>query len=117
MDELMTSEFIIIAYVLLSVVVAFQGSDKECGWIIALLVSVLLTPAIGMFVVLSSKNKKTADFEKAIIRYLEKTNKEAMQPVPTLNQALEIKRLDSELDSGQITMAEYSKKKAGILQS
>ena len=49
----------IFAWIILSVIVAFLGKDRSCGFLGALLLSLLFSPIIGILIVIASKRKKT----------------------------------------------------------
>ena len=49
----------IFAWIILSVIVAFLGKDRSCGFLGALLLSLLFRPIIGILIVIASKRKKT----------------------------------------------------------
>lgn len=66
----------LVIYFMFCVIVAVQGADRRCGWLLSGLVALIFTPIAGMFVVLTSKDSKTHAFEEELLQYLRKLQKE-----------------------------------------
>lgn len=59
--------YIIILWVIFCFVAAFVGADRKIGFFGAFIVSLLLSPIIGIIIALASKNKQTDALEKKLL--------------------------------------------------
>lgn len=86
---------IIISWIILSFVVGAVAANRTTGFLGGFLISLLLSPLIGIIVTLASKRKDTIAFEKALLEKNEYKN--------NVNYIDELFKLKSLLDSGAIT--------------
>lgn len=58
---------IFVAWISLSVVAAIIGSDRTIGWLTAFVLSILLSPLIGLIFVFASDKKSDVAYRKAVL--------------------------------------------------
>ncbi|WP_295713900.1 SHOCT domain-containing protein [Mucilaginibacter sp.] len=128
---------IIIVWLLLCFGVASMGSDKTIGWGGAFLLSLILSPVIGLIFVLISKDQPIEatptstifnledraipiDFTgevKEPIEFSQSAINNQVKPTSSIDLADQIKKWKALLDSGAINEGEYEAQKRKLLDS
>lgn len=119
---------IVVGWIILSFIVGGFGSERTCGFFGAFLGSLVLSPIIGIFIVLMSSKTSTIEFQKLMVedkkRQLEKDTEKEPTPVKPAGYSAadylaDMEQLDKDLDNSTIDrieyerMKEYFKRKAG----
>lgn len=106
----------IIFWILLSIGVGFLGDSRRVGFAGGFFWSLLLSPLIGVIIVLASKRK--GDFEEELARVQGRPPK-GPPPSPASPQSGDVVerlgKLKEMLESGALTQAEYDAAKKKIL--
>lgn len=104
--------FQIIVWILLSLGVGFLGDSRRVGFAGGFFWSLLLSPLIGVIIVLASRRK--GDFDEELER-LKGGPPPAMRPAPAKDVVAELERLKALHDSGALSDAEYEAAKSRVL--
>jgi len=104
--------FKIIVWILLSLGVGLLGDSRRVGFAGGFFWSLLLSPLIGVIIVLASQRK--GDFETELQR-LKGAPPPPMRSAQAPGVAAELERLKSLHDSGALTDAEYEAAKGKVL--
>lgn len=112
----------IIYWVIFSFVAGAVGSGRKVGFLGAFLLSIILSPFIGLIIAFSSKNKNTDKFEKSMLEL--ETQKKYQEMLKQRNQENKRMSLTEELEkiktlkeNGFITDEEYQKLKTKIINN
>lgn len=103
-----------IAWVALSMVVGLIGSDKSIGFWGAFLISIILSPLIGLIVVVLSNSKQ--DVPPTVINNNIPIPPKPSNDEPALDLPDRIKKFKDLLDAGAITQEEYDIQKKRLLE-
>jgi uncharacterized membrane protein len=95
-------------WIALTFVVAFLGSERKIGGFTAFFLSLVLSPLIGILIVLTSTKLSEEQFQKELLQAQTKE-------VPEVETASEIEKYHDLLQKGIISQEEFDKKKAKIL--
>lgn len=109
---------IIFLWIVLCFVVGYIGDSRKVGFSGGFLWSLVLSPLVGLVIVLVSDKKKTYEEELARLQGTKKSD--AANPVapviaPGSTIADQIGQLKALLDSGALTQEEYDAAKAKVL--
>ena len=105
---------IFFAWLILSFVVADISSSRKIGFWSALLLSILLSPLIGILVVLTSKSLSTERFEKQLLDRLDGLNNTGSSK--SFDKANELAALERKYQQGTITKYDFEFLKDNINQ-
>lgn len=98
----------------LSLIVASIGSSKEIGFWGSFFLSLLLSPLIGLIIVLVSKPKRQ-NINVAVNQTSVTSQQAVNHNTPMYSAVDEIKKLKDLLDSGALTQSEFDEQKRRIL--
>ena len=111
---------IIFWWLVLSIVIGIIGSYRKIGGFWAFVISILLSPVIGLIVVLFSKSKKEEEYEQKLL----KVQREQRDELEEIKQNISKKSIPDELerikkmkDEGLLSEEEYQKAKEKIISS
>lgn len=104
---------IFFGWILFALVVGLVGQDRKIGFLASFILSLVLSPVIGLIIVLLSKSKKDMELEKemamSIHRQSEAIERMSDQKSDTyIDQLYKLKNL---YDSKMISLAEFEEEK------
>jgi len=102
---------IFVLWLIFSIIVAVIGSNRKIGGFLAFLISIFLSPLIGLIVVLFSKDKQTDMLENQMLQQSASSNIETNKSV-----ADELIKIVNLKESGTITEEEFNNMKRKLLQ-
>lgn len=102
----------IIGWIVFSLIVGTIGTERKIGFWGAFLLSLVLSPIIGLILALISEKKNPTPTKVEVIN---QTDQPLSAPAPAESQADQLTKWKALLDSGAITQIEYDQKKAEIL--
>lgn len=110
---------ILVASAFIAVIIGAFGKEKKIGFWGAFLLSFFFTPLVGVLVVIFSKSK--ADIEREARSYkIQQEQKEAIGRMEarqaTSNMVDELSKLQTLLEKGAITQAEFDSMKASVMK-
>lgn len=110
---------ILVASAFIAVIIGAFGKEKKIGFWGAFLLSFFFTPLVGILVVIFSKSK--ADIEREARSYkIQQEQKEAIGRMEarqaTSNMVDELSKLQTLLEKGAITQAEFDSMKASVMK-
>ena len=103
---------IFVLWLIFSIIVAVIGSNRKIGGFLAFLISIFLSPLLGLIVVLFSKDKQTDMLENQMLQQSASSNIETNKSV-----ADELIKLVNLKESGTITEEEFNIMKRKIMQN
>lgn len=101
---------IFVSWIFLSFIIGFIGDSRKIGFTGAFFVCILLSPLLGIIVVLSSKRKSDEEWQKEILK--NSTSKESVTSV-----ADEIEKLIHLKENGSISEEEFDNLKRKLINS
>lgn len=105
---------IFISWFAFSFVVGLIGTGRKIGFGAAFLLSLLLSPLLGIIITLSSKSDSQAKFEQQTLD-LQRQQIEAASSQRMHSTADELRKLKTLYDEGALTEAEFDLQKAKLL--
>lgn len=103
-----------IIWIMLSLVVGFIGSSRSCGFAGGFFGSLILSPLIGIVIVLVSSSNQTKEFQKEIIDLQKKSMNASRKDSDEIY--IELGRLQMQVDTGIITPEKYQELKVALLK-
>ena len=107
----------IFTWMILSIVIGIVGSNRKIGFAGSFLLSILLSPIIGLIFTLTSKSLDTEHYEQELLKTqklqqktLEKINKQNINSISE-----DLKKVKDLLDGGIVNKEEYEKMKTSII--
>jgi Short C-terminal domain len=105
---------IFLLWIIFSVVIGYVGSKRKIGFFSAFLVSLLLSPIIGLLVTLVSKDIENEKQKEAFNILLQ--GMQQKQPTPSITTYEDnIRALNKLFNEGAITIDEFQAKKKKLL--
>ena len=111
---------IVFWWIVFSIVIGIMGSYRKIDGARAFIISLLLSPIIGLIVVLSSKSKKEEEYEKKLL----KAQREQSDTLDEIKETMgkksivdELERIKKMKDEGFLTEEEFQKAKEKIISS
>jgi hypothetical protein len=102
----------IIGYFLFNILSGFLiggfGSDRRIGFFASFIITVFLSPLVGLIVILTSPTLKDLAIQK-------KRHQELTQAKSGISKAEELERLIRLRDAGELTVEEFQKMKGGLV--
>ena len=115
--------FLFFTWILLSVVAGFIGSDRKIGFWMAFLLSIVLSPLIGIIVAALSKVEYEEEYEEAILQTqvkqqetLEKISQQSVMQ-NSFSVSDEIQKLKELQNQGILTEEEFEAQKKKLLNN
>ena len=107
-----------VIWIVFSIIVGAIGSSKKIGFFGAFILSLVLSPVIGLIIVLVSKSKADEKLQKDLLK-TQKQQQEVLTEIKEkstgISVADEIKKLQEMKDAGQLTEDEFMQAKAKLL--
>lgn len=109
---------LLIPWLLVCLIIGFIGINRRIGFFGAFILSIILSPLIGLIITLVSKNKKDIKREKEILKA---QKKQAMSMKAIAEQSKqksvseELKELSQLKRDGEITDEEFNKLKSQLI--
>ena len=111
---------IFFAWIIFSIVVGAIGSNRKIGFFGAFLLSLLLSPVIGLIITLVSKDKDEEEYKKNLLN----TQKKQQETLSNMESNVKKRSLSEELekikkmkDDGLLNEEEFQKAKEKILSN
>jgi hypothetical protein len=98
-------------WLVFSFVAGFVGSDRKIGFWGAFLLSLILSPLVGLIVAFASKTDKDEKYQEEIL----KTQKQQQTTLEQMAQTNEIEQLFNLMKKGILTEEEFNQKKKALL--
>ena len=109
---------VIALWILFSFIVGAIGSGKKIGFFGAFILSLILSPIIGLIIALVSKSKEDEKLQKELL----KTQKQQQETLTEMKEGTnnvsipdELKKLQEMKDAGQLTEDEFQQAKTKLL--
>jgi hypothetical protein len=111
---------IFFAWIIFSIVVGAIGSNRKIGFFGAFLLSLLLSPVIGLIITLVSKDKDEEEYKKNLLN----TQKKQQETLSNMESNVKKRSLSEELekikkmkDDGLLNEEEFQKAKEKVLSN
>ena len=106
---------IFLVWIVLSVVIGIIGGNRKIGFGGALILSLLLSPLIGLIVTLASQSKLSMESDAKLITEQQRTN-ELLQQSKINSVTQELQNLQQMRTNGTLNEDEYEKLRTRIIE-
>lgn len=107
----------IFMWIIFSFVAGSIGSKRKIGFWPAFLLSLLLTPLIGLIVALASRRKDDIQYQNDLLNAVSRNSRSQEFHYDTESMAASLERIKRLKEEGHLTESEYEVCKAKILSS
>jgi phosphate/sulfate permease len=116
---------IFFSWIIFSFVAGAVGAGRKIGFWGALLLSLILSPLVGLIVAFASKSKEAEKYEKVMLETQQKQqealenmkNQQVVSPATTVSLAEELEKIKNLKENGFISDEEYQKLKDKIINA